>query len=118
MSLNKMNQEALDFLKEEIKNKSNKDNKLFYDKTQHLIKCVEELDLFAKFDLLVDDVSVERISDNSIGVYFNLARSTKLIVAINESEYVIFYKQNVKDDWQKKYVENNTELSYFISQFL
>ncbi len=29
MNLNKMNQEALDFLKEEIKNKSNKDNKLF-----------------------------------------------------------------------------------------
>lgn len=116
--MNKYQQQVLEDLNLNIFNNSNKQNKNYFERTQHLIKTITELDIISKYDLTEDNLSVERISDSSLGVYFNLRKNTKLIIIAKETEYIIFYKQTMRDDWQKVYVENLPELKYSIEQFL
>ena len=114
--MNKYQQEVFNQLKNDLSIKT--DNKCFNEKVECLIKTIEELDLISKYDLLYQDFSLKHISDYSIGLYINLLKRNKLAIIINENEYIIFYKGNNEDDWKKKYVENNTELTYNIQQFL
>lgn len=114
--MNKCQQEVFNEVKNDLEVKT--DNKCFNEKIECLIKAIKDLDLIAKYDLLQEDLSVKRISDYSIGLYINLSSRNKLAIIVNENEYIIFYKGNNEDEWKKKYVENNTELTYNIQQFL
>lgn len=114
--MNKYQQEIFNEVKNQLQ--VNTDNKCFNEKIECLIKVIKDLDLITKYDLLQEDLSVKRISDYSIGLYINLSSRNKLAIIVNENEYIIFYKGNNEDEWKKKYVENNTELTYNIQQFL
>lgn len=116
--MNQYQQESLDILKEKLEQNSDLENQCLQEKIQYLIKTILDLKLIEKYDLLEDDITVEKVSDNSIAIYFSLHRNTKLVVIIDEIKYHILYKRSMKEDWQSKYVDNMTELQYIIEEFL
>lgn len=105
-------------MKYDLESYCNTDNQCLCERIQHLVDCVEKLNIIGKYDLLETDVDVRKASENSIAVYFRLRRNTKLVIIVDETKYTILNKKDMGEDWQSKYVDNITELEYSIQEFL
>lgn len=116
--MNKYQKEILDIIETKLKEICDVENQNLQEKIQYLIESIFNLKLIENYDLLEDDIVIKKTSDNSIGIYFQLRKNTKLIIIIDEFKYEILFKRNIRENWQSKYIDNVTELEYTIQEFL